>query len=149
MNQTTTQPHDRRPLLWCATLLILLWIVTIALWIYDAAGDSMGMPMPLFFVHLLLPLVAGLVVGWRATSLAAGTRAGAMAGALFGLANMGALLLWSGILYLLGRVSADQPFTLAESVFEALEFLLLYALVGLVLGAVGGAVGAVLGRRDR
>ncbi len=150
MNATLDQSQpDRRPLVILLILFVGLWAVTIATWIFDEAGYSAGMPMPIFALHLLAPLLVGLIVGWRRLSLWSGAKAGAIAGALFGAANIAVQLLWGGVLSLLGRISPDQPFTFVESIFEVLEFLILFAVVGLALGGIGGLLGAAIGGRRR
>jgi hypothetical protein len=146
MGQTFVQPKPiRRPLFITLILFAILWTVTITTWLYDEAGYTIGMPMPIFFVSLAAPLVAGLVIGWPKRTLGSGVKAGALAGALFGAANIVAEVVWGGVLYLMGRMPPDQPFTFIESVFEALEFLILFMVVGLVLGAIGGLIGAAIG----
>ena len=40
-----------------------LWIVMVATWLYDSAGYTVGMPMPVFFIFLVAPLPAGLIAG--------------------------------------------------------------------------------------
>lgn len=149
MNSVSLPPRsNRRPWIILLVVFVALWVVTVATWMYDEAGYSWGMPMPLFFVHLAAPLVVGLVVGWRQRSLGLGAKAGAIAGALFGVANIAAQLVWGGVLKLMGRISPDQPFTFVESIFEVLEFLVLFTIVGLILGAVGGLLGAAIGGRS-
>ena len=149
MNQIVEQPRSHRLFLWLGGLLALLWIVTIITWIFDESGYSAGMPAPVFALHLLAPLLVGLIVGWRRAGLWPGAKAGAIAGTLFGAANIGAQLLWGAVLSLLGRISPDQPFTFVESIFEVLEFLVLFMIVGLVVGGVGGLLGAAIGGRAR
>lgn len=148
MHQTSIQPKpQRQPWVILVLLLVALWVVTVATWIFDEAGYSAGMPGPIFALHMLAPLLVGLIVGWRRVGSWPGAKAGAIAGALFGAANIGAQLIWGAVLSSLGRISPDQPFTFIESVFEVLEFLVLFMTVGLVLGGVGGFLGAVLGGR--
>lgn len=149
MNHISEKPRSYRLILWLGGLLAVLWAVTIATWIFDEFGYSAGMPGPVFALHLLAPLMVGLIVGWRRAELWPGAKAGAIAGALFGAANIGAQLLWGGVLSLLGRISPDQPFTFVESIFEVLEFLVLFMIVGLVLGGIGGLLGAAIGGRGR
>jgi hypothetical protein len=149
MNQISEHPKSNRSLLLIIALLLIIWVVAIATWIYDEAGYSAGMPMPVFLLHMLAPLLVGLIVGWRKVSLWLGAKAGAIAGALFGAANIAVQLLWGGVLSLLGRISPDQPFTFVESIFEVLEFLVLFTIVGLALGAIGGFFGAFIGGRAR
>lgn len=150
MNPTLDQSQPyRQPLVLLLVLFVGLWVITVATWIFDEAGYSAGMPMPIFALHLLAPLLVGLIVGWRKLNLWSGVKAGAIAGALFGAANIAVQLLWGGVLYLLDRISPDQPFTFVESIFEVLEFLVLFAVVGLVLGGIGGLLGAAIGGRAR
>jgi hypothetical protein len=149
MNHISEQPRSNRLLIWLGGLLALLWAVTIATWMYDEAGYSFGMPMPVFVIHMLAPLLVGLIVGWRKAELWLGAKAGGLAGALFGAANIGVQLLWGGVLSLLGRISPDQPFTFIESIFEVLEFLVLFMIVGFLLGGIGGLLGTAIGRRIR
>lgn len=138
---------NRRP--WIILLLIffMLWVVTFATWIYDDAGYTAGMPGPVFLLHLAAPLLVGLIVVWRKSGLWPGAKAGGIAGALFGAANIGAQLVWGAILLLLGRISPDQPFTFLESIFEVIEFLVLFMIVGLFIGGIGGFVGAAISPR--
>lgn len=147
MNHTSLRPRSSQILVWIGGLLVLLWVITIATWMYDEHGYSFGMPMPVFVIHMLAPLLVGLIVGWQRAGLWPGAKAGAIAGALFGAANIGAQLIWGAALSLLGRISPDQPFTFIESIFEVLEFLVLFMIVGLVLGGLGGFLGAAIGGR--
>ena len=150
MNPTLDQSQsERRPLVILLILFVGLWVVTIATWMYDESGYSYGMPMPLFLVHLIAPLVVGVIVGWRRLDLWSGAKSGAIAGALFGTANIGIQLLWGGVLDLLDRISPDQPFTFLEGLFAVFEFLVFFALIGLVLGALGGFLGAAIGGHVR
>lgn len=149
MNHIPEKPRSYRLLIWLGALLAILWGITVATWLYDDQGFSVGMPGPVFALHLLAPLLVGLIVGWRKANLWQGAKAGALAGALFGAANMGVQLLWGGALNLLGRVSPDQSFTVVESIFEVLEFLLLFLIVGLFLGGIVGLLGAAIGGRRR
>jgi hypothetical protein len=149
MNQISKDPRTNRALLWLGGLLALLWAITIATWMYDDAGNTVGMPMPVFLLHLAAPLLVGIIVGWRRVGLWPGTKAGMIAGALFGAANIAVQLLWGGALYLMGRIPPNQPFTFLESVFEVFEFLVLFTLVGLILGAIGGFFGAAFAARAR
>ncbi len=149
MNHISEEQKSNRAMLWIGALLVVLWVMTVATWMYDTAGYTVGMPMPLFFVHLAAPLVVGLIVGRRKTGLWSGAKTGAIAGALFGAANIAVQLLWGGVLYLLGRIPPDQPFTFVESLFEVLEFLVLFTLMGLILGMAGGFLGAAIGSRSR
>lgn len=149
MNQISEQPRSNRLLFLLGGILALLWIVTIITWIFDESGYSAGMPAPVFALHMLAPLLVGLIVGWRRAGLWPGAKAGAIAGALFGAANIGVQLLWGGVLYLLGRIPPNQPFTFLEGLFEAFAFLVLFTLVGLALGAIGGFLGAAAAARAR
>lgn len=149
MNQITEKPRSNRLLLPLGGLLAALWVITIITWMYDAAGNTVGMPMPVFFIHLAAPLLAGLIVGRRKVGLWPGTKAGMIAGALFGAANMAVQLLWGGVLYLQGKIPPDQPFTFWEGVFEAFTFFLLFTITGMVLGAIGGFFGAAFAARVR
>ena len=124
-----------------------LWLVMAATWLYDSAGYTVGMPMPVFFIFLAAPLPAGLIAGWSKPSLRSGAAAGLLAGALFGAANLAGNLLWGAVLFIRGRIPPNQPFTFWEGVAEALGFLVLFVFVGLVLGSIGGLLGAALGGR--
>lgn len=148
MNHAANHQSDawRMPVL-LVTLLFALWAVTAATWLFDSAGYSAGMPMPLFFVHLAAPLLVGLLVGRQKTSLRQGMKSGMIAGALFGAADIGAQLIWGAVLFSQGKISPDQPFSFAEGLFEVVEFLALFTVVGLILGLVGGLLGAALGGR--
>lgn len=126
---------------------LCLWVVMVVTWLYDPDGYTVGMPMPVFFVFLAAPLLAGLIAGWPKPSLGAGISAGMSAGALFGAANLVGNLLWGAVLSIQGRIPPDQPFTFWEGVFEALGFLVFFMVVGLALGALGGGIGAALGGR--
>lgn len=149
MNHTSEKPRSYRLLIWLGALLAIMWVITIATWLFDDQGYSVGMPGPVFALHLLAPLLVGLIVGWSKADLWQGAKAGALAGALFGAANMGVLLLWSGALNMLGRVFPDQSFTFVESIFEVLEFLALFMIVGLFLGGIVGLLGAAIRARRR
>lgn len=90
-------PHDPRwrpagvfLALWFAT-----WLVTVLTWERDAAGHSIGMAPPAIALHLVLPIVLGLVVvAWRAhgSSRSYGGQC-ALAGAVFGFFEFGVLAL--------------------------------------------------------
>lgn len=147
MYHVSDQPRSNRLLVWLGAILAILWVITIATWIFDESGYSTGMPGPVFALHMLVPLLVGLIVGWRKIGLWPGAKAGAFAGALFGAANIGAQLIWGLALSLLGRIHPDQPFTFVESIFEVLEFLVLFTIVGLVLGGIGGLLGAAIRER--
>ena len=149
MNYISEQPRSNRLLLWLGGLLALLWAVTIITWIFDESGYSAGMPGAVFALHMLAPLLVGLIVGWRKLEVWQGAKTGGVAGALFGAANIGVQLLWGGVLDLLGRISPDQPFTFVESIFEVLEFLVLFMIFGLFLGGIGGFLGAAIAARIR
>lgn len=124
-----------------------LWVLMVATWLYDSAGYTVGMPMPVFLIILAAPLLAGLIAGRPKPGPWAGTTAGLIAGALFGMANFIGNLLWSVVLFIQGRIPSNQPFTFWEGVFEALGFLVLFMVVGLILGGIGGLIGAALGGR--
>lgn len=150
MNITSVQPKsDRRSWIILLLVFVALWTVTAATWMYDEAGYTVGMPGLVFILHLAAPLAVGLVVGWRKLSLVSGAKVGAFAGALFGAANIAVQLLWGGVLYLLGRIPPDQPFTILEGLFEVFEFLLLFTIIGLILGAIGGLLSAAISARMR
>ena len=131
-------------LLWLA-----LWIVMALSWLYDPAGYTVGMPMPVFFAVLASPLVAGLIAGWPRSGLWPGLKAGMLTGALFGAANILGNLLWSLIVFLRGRIPSEQPFTALEGYIEFLGFLLLFMVVGAILGGIGGWLGAAFSGRTR
>lgn len=128
---------------------IALWIMMVVTWMYDDAGYSGGMPGPAFLVMLASPLIAGFVVGWYKESLGLGVKAGMIAGPLFGAANILGNLVWGGVLWIQGKIPADQPFTFWQGVVEVSEFILLFATIGLFLGAIGGLSGAAIGLRMR
>ncbi len=150
MSTISTHPKpDRRPLVILTIFLVALWVLMAVTWMYDDAGYTSGMPVPVFFLHLTSPLVAGLVVGWYKVGMRSGVKAGMIAGALFGAANIIGNLIWGLVLLAQGRIPADQPLTFLEGTFEALSFLVFFALIGLVLGAIGGALGAAVSVRAR
>lgn len=140
---------NRLPVIVLVILYIALWIMMVVTWMYDDAGYSGGMPGPAFLVMLASPLVAGSIVGWYKENLGSGVKAGMIAGSLFGAANIVGNLVWGGVLWIQGKISADQPFTFWQGVAEVLEFLLLFAIIGLFLGAIGGLSGAAIGHRMR
>lgn len=127
------------PVLWAA-----LWILTAVTWMYDAAGNSVGMPMLVFFIVLASPLIVGFIYGWQAGGVKAGLKAGMLSGTLFGLANMAGHLVWSAILLAMGRVAPQEQMAGWLGMFEVLEFTLLFALTGLALGLLGGLIGAFM-----
>jgi hypothetical protein len=140
----------RRVVLVALVVWLVLWKATALTWIYDERGYSAGMHPAVFFTHIVLPLAAGGLAGyWRGQPIA-GLRAGGLAGLLFALLDYGGLLLWSGLLITLGRVSPDYAPAFAwEPLFEVFEMGLADLLVGLVLGAAGGLVGGLLAARQR
>jgi hypothetical protein len=133
--------HIQRPVMVVLVFWGAIWVLAIATWMYDSAGYTVGMPMPVFFLQLLAPLLAGVVLGWGKSRLWPGMKAGMIGGALFGIANLVGQLIWGGVLYLMGRIPPESPFTFVEGIFEALEFLVLFMMTGLILGAVGGLLG--------
>ena len=150
MNHSIVQPKpDRRPLVILIIFFVALWVLMAVTWLYDDAGYTVGMPGPIFMILLVSPLAAGAVVGYYKADLRSGIKAGMIAGALFGAANIIGNLIWGLVLSARGRIPADQPFTLLEGMFEALSFLVFFALIGLVLGAIGGAIGAAVCARAR
>jgi hypothetical protein len=150
MTSVPGQPKTNNlPAIVLIILYIALWIMMAVTWMYDDAGYSVGMPWPAFLVMLASPLVAGFTVGWSKASLGSGVKAGMIAGPLLGAANIVGNLLWGGVLWIQGKIPAEQPFTFWQGVAEVLEFLLLFAIIGLVLGAIGGLAGTAIGNRMR
>lgn len=145
----TPRVHRDRRIILLVLLWLLLWAATIATWMYDADGYTVGMPPLMFAITMLGPLLVGLILGWGKDSIGEGVRVGMVGGVVYGLANMAGQLLWGGVLNLLGRIPPD---TMAEiggigvMVFEVVEFTLLFTLTGLILGLIGGALGAWIGR---
>lgn len=149
MSTVSIRPKsDRRPLVILVFFYVALWVLMAVTWMYDDAGYTVGMPGPIFMILLVSPLAAGAVVGYYKADLRSGIKAGMIAGALFGAANIIGNLIWGLVLSARGRIPADQPFTFLEGMFEALSFLVFFALVGLVLGAIGGALGAAVSARS-
>lgn len=150
MSSIPVQPkRNSLPVIALIILYIALWIMMAVTWMYDDAGYSGGMPGPAFLVILASPLVAGLIVGWYKESLGSGVKTGMIAGPIFGAANIVGNLIWGRVLWIQGKIPADQPFTFWQGVLEVLEFLVLFAIIGLFLGAIGGLSGAAIGHRMR
>lgn len=128
---------------------LVLWIIIIATWIYDEQGFSSGMPGPVFLVMMLGPLLVGVLLGWGRTDLGSAAKAGMIGGVVYGLANMGAQLLWGGVLRLLDRIDPDAMAEMGGVGFfigEVVEFTVLFTVTGLVLGLAGALTGAALSR---
>lgn len=127
-----------REVRWVVVAWSLLWILTVATWLYDPAGNSFGMPFPVFFLHLVgFPLVVGAVVSrWRLNS--------GLAGLIVSEGNLALNLVWSGVLALLGRIDPAGSMSVAEGLVEVLEFVLLMGLAGFLAGALGGFLGRVI-----
>jgi hypothetical protein len=138
--------HIQRPVMVVLVFWGVIWLLTIATWMYDSAGYTVGMPMPVFFLQLLAPLLAGLVLGWNKQHLWPGVKAGMIGGALFGIASLIGQLIWGGVLNLMGRIPPESNITFVEGIYEILEFLMLFTIVGLVLGAVGGLLGFAIAK---
>jgi hypothetical protein len=74
--------------LWAAA-----WVVTVPTWEVDATGYSVGMSPFVILLHLLLPLLVGVLTGARPhRTRRAARQACGIAGELFGLVNFG--MLW-------------------------------------------------------
>jgi hypothetical protein len=121
-----------------ALIWAILWATTVATWMYDRAGHSVGMPAAVFFVHLIgLPALAGLMTaGWRLHGAAAG----------FAVAEANLLLVaaWGGLLALLGKVADNPDMAGWAGVLEFGAFVILMGVVGFVAGWIGRVVGNVL-----
>ena len=131
---------------------LVLWVVIIVTWMYDANGYSFGMPGPVFLLMMLGPLLVGLLLGWGSGSPRQGMKAGMIGGVVYGLANMVVQLIWGLVLSLLGRIPPD---TMAEMgglgyfVIEVVEFTVLFVATGLILGLGGGLLGTAGSRLAR
>ena len=125
---------------------LILWIVSVATWLYDPAGYSAGMPMEVFYVHLLAPLAAGILAGWWQDTIRGSVKNGLWAGLLYSVLDFVALLVWSGMLIGLGKVDPTVSETMPwwEGVFEALHMGLAYVIIGLLLGPVGGLIAGLV-----
>jgi hypothetical protein len=125
---------------------LILWIVSVVTWLYDPNGYSAGMPMGVFFVHLLAPLTAGILAGWWQGNIRGSIKNGVWAGLLYSVLDFVALLVWSGVLIGLGKVDPSVSETMSwwEGVFEALYMGFFQVIIGLVLGAVGGLIAGLL-----
>jgi len=137
-------PHRIPPFI--VVVWLVLWVIVVITWMYDDSGYSAGMPMPVFLIQLLSPLLIAFVLGWRKFTLWDGAKVGMVAGVVFGLANMAAQLIWGGILLALGKAAPEAAMGWAAGLFEVLEFTVLFALTGLVLGLVGGLAGVLAAR---
>jgi hypothetical protein len=125
---------------------LVLWAILVITWAYDDSGYSVGMPMPVFFIQLLSPLLIAFVLGWRKLTLWDGTKVGMVAGAVFGLANMAAQMIWAGILLALDKAAPEAAMGWVDVLVEVLAFTVLFTLTGLVLGLVGGLAGVLVAR---
>lgn len=132
------------------SFIVVAWLILSAIvvvtWMYDDAGHSVGMPMPVFFLQLLSPMLIAFVLGWRKSTYWQGAKIGMLAGAAFGLANMVAQLIWGGILLALDKAVPGATMGWAAGLFEVFEFTVLFTLTGLVLGLVGGLAGVLATR---
>lgn len=124
-----------------AVLWLSTWFVTVMTWEKDAAGFSIGMAPIAIPLHLLLPLILGLLPGlirhdaspWKSYMLT---------GAIFAIAHFFILslvdLLW------LPAVKDSPP--LAELAAGTLVGAVVYAAVCVVLSLLGGWIGRMLFR---
>jgi hypothetical protein len=124
-----------RSVRWFGGLVLVVWVVTLATWMFED-GIAVGMPGWMVAVHMVMPVLAGGIVGaWPGNSM--------LAGALVYAADSAVLLPWSLILVALGK--AD---TSSGSPLEAIPFIAIGMILGAVLGGIGGLFGRMLsGRR--
>jgi hypothetical protein len=121
---------------------LVLWGITVATWMYDPAGYSAGMPGPVFFGHLLMPGLAGVLVGWWQDRMSKSIKGGVLVGLLASIVDFMVLLLWSAVLIGLGKANFDaDPMPWWGAVLEALGMGLLNVICGVLFGVIGGLVG--------
>jgi hypothetical protein len=139
---------------------LVVWVVTVVTWRYDATGRSTGMAPPVLLLHLGLPLLAAVFVGaWRARDRAAegglGTAAssGAIAGALVSLLDLALVAGWDQLLHVLGRVAPPAPGAARPPAWtgwaEVLEIAVAFGMIGLVLGFTGALLARTVAGRLR
>jgi hypothetical protein len=122
--------------LWLAT-----WLLTVLTWERDAAGYSIGMAPIAIPLHLVLPLLLGVVVAhYRDDPPGARAKACALAGLVFGFLEFGVLCLMD--LLWIPPVESPQPFW--ELAAGVLVGAVVYAAVCVILGMLGGALRAGL-----
>lgn len=124
--------------LWAIT-----WTITVVTWERDAAGYSVGMASIAIPLHLLLPLVLGVLVGSGSHSPRTLTRTCGVAGLVFGFVHFA--ILWLVDVLWLPEVESRPPF--ADLAAEAVGFTLVYAIICVVLAIVGGRLGSALATR--
>ncbi len=137
------------------TVFVLCWaaigVFTLATWVFDDSGQTVGMHPAATLLNLSLPLAAGTLVGWWRRSAA-----GAWDGALTGLhvaemSLLGESLLWLLIYHLLlGRpLAPGEGGGVLGGLAELLEMVVFAGVFGLVLGGLGGLAGGLLSARAR
>lgn len=123
----------------------VLWTLTIATWLFDADGNTVGMLPVFFYLHLLLPLVPGFLVGLWGKSASGTLKAAVFAGLIVAVLDFLLLLLWGLVLLALGKTgSADPQHSSWGGALEALIFGAGNAVIGAVLGLLGGWLGGRL-----
>ena len=129
--------HDIQTHRLAAALFLVFWL---AIWGITWATWQAGMPSLVLGLHLLLPFVAGALVGWWRNTTAGSIGGGMLAGLLLCVINFAIMLVFE-ILRWPGRAQPG-PELMASS--EDLVMGLIYAVIGIVLGMVGGLISALL-----
>jgi hypothetical protein len=126
-------------ILWAAA-----WAVTALTWERDAAGYSVGMNPGAIPLHVVLPIVLGVLIGARGRPRGGSWRACMIAGVAFGIVEFAVLsvldVLW------LPAAAAEPPFS--ELVVGGIVGTGIYAVACGVLAPLGGWVGRALLRRQ-
>ncbi len=137
------------------TVFALCWaaigVFTLATWVFDDSGQTVGMHPAATLLNLALPLAAGALLGWWRRSTG-GAGAGALAGLhVAEISLLGETLLWLLIYHLLlGRpLAPGEGGGVFAGLAEFLEMVVLAGVFGLVLGGLGGLAGGLLSARAR
>ena len=126
--------HDIQTHRLAAALFLVFWLatwgITWATWQASMSSLALGL-------HLLLPFVAGALVGWWRNTTAGSIGGGMLAGLLLCVINWAIMLVF--------EIGSAMPLD-EEFIMEALVMGLIYAVIGIVLGMVGGLISALLVR---
>ena len=134
--------HDIKTHRLATALFLVFWL---AIWGIIVSPWDSGIPFLGLYLHLLLALVAGALVGWwrNRSTIADSITGGMLAGLLVCVIN-GVIEVVLQTLPVLGTAQPNPDTTWLEYGVEALGMGLAYAVIGIAFGMVGGLLGALL-----
>jgi hypothetical protein len=142
--------HDIKTHRLATALFLVFWL---AIWGIIVSPWDSGIPFLGLYLHLLLTLVAGALVGWwrNRNTIADSITGGMLAGLLYSVIDFVITVVFEILGTILGTTGSVQPspemtwldFWL-EFWGEALGMGLVFAVMGMVLGMVGGLTSALL-----